>query len=142
MNLERNVGRNDKNIRIAVGLVLLVIGLFKSFWLALLGLIVLGTGVFSFCALYKVLGINTATPAEQAAASADLSERASRNIDDFKAEVVETTEEITEEVKETAGEWKDKAGELADKIEDNVEDAVDSAKKKVSEFSDSMKKKS
>lgn len=132
MNFQRNVGRKDKNIRIAVGIVLIIIGLLfaKSFLLTLIGAIVLGTGVFSFCALYQILGMNTATAAEQVAASDDLTERASENIEDFKQEAVETAQELKEEAIETAQELKEDAEEL-----------IEDAKEKIDEVTDSMKKK-
>ena len=58
--LAKNVGGVDRIARIIVGLVLLgltasgVIGAWG--WL---GVIPLATGVFQFCGLYKLLGINT-----------------------------------------------------------------------------------
>lgn len=47
MNLVRNVGRTDKNIRIAAGIVLIILGIFfaKSFLLTIVGAAVLATGV-------------------------------------------------------------------------------------------------
>ena len=57
MKLIRNVGRKDKNIRIAVGIALILIGLMftKSFFLTVLGVIVLATGIVSFCGIYSLL---------------------------------------------------------------------------------------
>ncbi len=58
--LVKNVGGFDRIARIIVGLVLLgltaagVIGAWG--WL---GVIPLATGIFQFCGLYKLLGINT-----------------------------------------------------------------------------------
>ena len=122
MNLERNVGRNDKNIRIAIGILLMVIGLFKGFWLLLIGAIVTATGVFSFCGLYKLLGINTASTVGQQTASTDLSERATANLEDFKEEALETAQEA-----------KTKATELASDLKDDAEEALQTAKKKLDE---------
>ena len=130
MNFQRNVGRKDKNIRIAVGIALIVVGFLSSKLLILIGAIVLATGVFSFCGLYQLLGMNTATAAEQVSASDDLSERASENIDDFKQEATETAQELKEEAIETAQELKEDAEEL-----------IEDAKEKIDEVTDSMKKK-
>lgn len=135
MNLERNVGRKDKNIRIAVGIVLLIIGLIfaKSFWITLIGAIALATGVLSFCGLYKVLGMNTATVAEQATANPDLSERATENLADFKEEAVETAGELKEKADEVVEDFK--SGELAE----DAKEKFDELKEKTSEVVDDLK---
>ncbi len=62
--MQKNVGGIDRTIRIVAGLVLMVLGAVffsKALGIALLviGLVVLGTGVFRFCGLYTLLGINT-----------------------------------------------------------------------------------
>lgn len=115
MELERNVGRTDKNIRIGIGILLIVIGLLfaKSLGLVILGIVVLATGLLSFCGLYKVLGLNTATKAERQTAKADLSDRATENFKDFKQEAVETAQELKEEAVAKTQEWKANANEAA-----------------------------
>nr|CAA6827093.1 MAG: Unknown protein [uncultured Thiotrichaceae bacterium] len=130
MNFQRNVGRKDKNIRIAVGIALVVIGFLSSKWLILIGLIALATGVFSFCGLYQLLGMNTATTAEQVAASDDLAERAGENIEDFKQEATETAQELKEEAIETAQELKEDAEELIEDAKEKIDEVTDSIKKK------------
>lgn len=58
--MNANVGTLDRGLRIAAGLILLglsftgVIGL----W-GLIGIVPLATGVFRFCPVYPLLGINT-----------------------------------------------------------------------------------
>lgn len=58
--MKKNVGGMDRMLRIVVGLVLTVLaatGVVGPWgWL---GLIVLATGVFSFCGAYALLGLNT-----------------------------------------------------------------------------------
>ena len=59
----KNVGGLDRVLRIVVGLALIA-GFFLNSgaaysWLYLIGIVPLLTGVFSTCALYSVLGINT-----------------------------------------------------------------------------------
>ena len=55
-----NVGGIDRVLRIVVGAVLVAMALTHTIgaW-GYLGLIVLATGVFSFCGVYTLLGINT-----------------------------------------------------------------------------------
>ncbi len=58
--MKKNVGGLDRIVRIVVGLVLMGLaatGMVGAWgWL---GAVVLATGVFSFCGLYTVLGMNT-----------------------------------------------------------------------------------
>jgi hypothetical protein len=54
-----NVGPIDRIIRIVVGLGIAIGGIiFESYW-GLIGIPILATGVFSYCLLYPLLGINT-----------------------------------------------------------------------------------
>lgn len=55
-----NVGGFDRVFRIVAGLVLVALALTNTIgaW-GYVGLIVLATGVFSFCGAYTLLGINT-----------------------------------------------------------------------------------
>lgn len=132
MALELNVGRQDRNIRIAVGGVLAVLGLWTaSFWLTLIGVIVVGTGLFGFCGLYKVLGINTASKVESATATQDLSTRASQNFGEFKQEASEKYEEAKEKATEKYEELKDDASELAETAQKKAEQVADAAKEAV-----------
>ncbi len=146
MKLIRNVGRKDKNIRIAVGIVLLLIGLFfaKSFLLTILGAVVLATGVFSFCWLYTLLGMNTATAVEQSTASEDLSERAVENLEDFKEEAVETAGELKEKAEDAVDDFKEsdlgkQAEEKFDELKEKAGDVVDDIKS--GEFTKDAKEK-
>lgn len=58
--MKKNVGGIDRVLRIVAGLVLVVLAATNVIgpW-GWLGLIVLATGVFSFCGAYTLLGINT-----------------------------------------------------------------------------------
>jgi len=60
--VKQNVGGIDRYARIAVGVVLLLIGTIgiNNPIVGIVGLIIMGTGVFRFCGLYSLLGINTA----------------------------------------------------------------------------------
>ena len=57
-----NVGGTDRILRIVVGLVLLSLFFVlegNARFLALLGLVMIATGVFRFCPAYTLLGMNT-----------------------------------------------------------------------------------
>jgi hypothetical protein len=57
----KNVGGIDRVIRILIGIVLMVLAATDrvGVWGWVAGAIVLATGVFSFCGLYALLGVNT-----------------------------------------------------------------------------------
>ena len=60
--MRSNIGAGDAVFRIALGLVVFT-GMFvfdgRLWWLGLFGLIPLVTGIFSWCPIYSVFGINT-----------------------------------------------------------------------------------
>ncbi|HZL11512.1 MAG TPA: DUF2892 domain-containing protein [Prolixibacteraceae bacterium] len=54
-----NVGSIDRVIRIVIGLIIAIAGIiFKSYW-GIVGIVIMATGVFGYCALYSLLNINT-----------------------------------------------------------------------------------
>ncbi len=55
----QNVGSLDKKIRIAIGLILILIGIFKKKWVLVLGVLFLLSALLRFCVLYIPLKINT-----------------------------------------------------------------------------------
>ncbi|PJO79177.1 DUF2892 domain-containing protein [Neisseria brasiliensis] len=58
--MKRNVGGIDRAIRIIVGLALIIAAATGTIgWWGWLGVLVLASGVFSFCGLYTLLGVNT-----------------------------------------------------------------------------------
>ena len=58
--MQANVGGIDRSLRIAAGLVLIVLAATGTVgWWGWLGLILLATGVFRFCPAYPLLGINS-----------------------------------------------------------------------------------
>ncbi len=57
----KNVGSIDRLIRIILGLAIIAAGIIYSSWWGLLGVVLLLTGVFRSCLLYKPFGINTAS---------------------------------------------------------------------------------
>ena len=55
-----NMGKTDKIIRAIVGLALLAAAYLTPYWwLAIIGVIALGTALLTFCPMYAILGINT-----------------------------------------------------------------------------------
>jgi len=57
--MKRNVGTVDRLIRIILGLVIAILGVYFESWWGLVGLIPLLTGLFSFCPLYVPIKIST-----------------------------------------------------------------------------------
>lgn len=54
-----NVGEIDRMIRIIVGLLIAVWSINAGNFWWILGVALIATGIFRFCGLYRVLGINT-----------------------------------------------------------------------------------
>ncbi|MCX6152383.1 MAG: DUF2892 domain-containing protein [Ignavibacteriales bacterium] len=57
--MKKNVGGLDKNIRIGLAIIIFAAGLYFQSWWGLIGFGPLLTGLFSFCPLYAILGINS-----------------------------------------------------------------------------------
>lgn len=58
----KNVGLQDRNIRYALGALLIVLAIFDwpdLWWVGVLGLIAIGTAYFGTCLAYLPLNINT-----------------------------------------------------------------------------------
>lgn len=57
--MKLNVGPVDRLLRIVIGLVVAILGIiFQNYW-GVLGIIILGTGIFGYCLIYSLLGIST-----------------------------------------------------------------------------------
>ncbi len=57
--MKKNVGTTDKIIRIVIGLVIGVLGVYYQSWWGLLALVPIATAFLSFCGLYTIFGIST-----------------------------------------------------------------------------------
>ena len=57
--MSKNVGIADRNIRIGLGIVIIIVGVVLQSWWGLIGLLPLLTAGISFCPLYAVLGMST-----------------------------------------------------------------------------------
>jgi len=57
-----NMGKNDRILRAVLGAVILVAGFYFQSWWGLVGLVLLGTALVSWCPLYVPLKIDTSGP--------------------------------------------------------------------------------
>ena len=58
-NVGRNVGTVDRLLRIIAGILIIGLGVYyQSLW-GIIGIVPLFTGLFRFCPLYSMLGVNT-----------------------------------------------------------------------------------
>ena len=64
--MKKNVGSTDRAIRIILGVILIVIGSFFLNWWAVLGLVFLTTGLFSWCPVYSAFGFSSDTGEKKA----------------------------------------------------------------------------
>ncbi len=63
--MKTNLGGIDRIIRIIIGLLIGIAGLYYQNWWGLVGLIPLLTGLFNYCPVYSLFKINTHKKAEQ-----------------------------------------------------------------------------
>ena len=54
-----NVGTIDRLMRVVVGLIIAILGVWFDSWWGLVGLVPLATGLFKFCPLYVPFKIST-----------------------------------------------------------------------------------
>lgn len=54
-----NVGSTDRMLRIIAGIVIIALGVYFQSWWGIIGLVPLLTGLFRFCPLYTMLGMNS-----------------------------------------------------------------------------------
>lgn len=58
--MKSNVGGIDKGLRIVIGAALIAVAVFtKGNWWGYIGVIPFFTGIFGFCPLYSLIGVNT-----------------------------------------------------------------------------------
>lgn len=57
--MKKNMGSLDKNIRLVLGIVILIIGYMNDSWWGLIGLIPILTSTVSFCPLYAPFKISS-----------------------------------------------------------------------------------
>ncbi len=54
-----NVGKTEQIVRIVIGIIIVVLGLYYSNWWGLIGLVLIITGLIRYCPISGVLGIST-----------------------------------------------------------------------------------
>ncbi|MGZ8559200.1 MAG: YgaP family membrane protein [Chitinophagaceae bacterium] len=55
----KNVGKSDRSVRIVIGVLIAVAGIYFKSWWGIVAILPLVTAFTGFCPLYKVLGITT-----------------------------------------------------------------------------------
>ena len=54
-----NVGKNDRIIRVVIGLIVIAVGVFFKSWWGAIGLLPIITAALGYCPPYALLGIST-----------------------------------------------------------------------------------
>lgn len=62
MILKKNIGYTESVIRVVIGSLIVVAGLYFDSYLGLIGLIPVISGAVSFCPLYRFLNLSTMNP--------------------------------------------------------------------------------
>jgi hypothetical protein len=57
--MKKNMGSVDKNIRLVLGIVVIALGIIFQSWWGLIGLLLVGTSLLSFCPLYVPFRFST-----------------------------------------------------------------------------------
>jgi len=60
--VKKNVSNMDAVLRVALGMVIILVGLYYNNLWGLAGIILVGTGALSFCPMYRIFGIQTCSP--------------------------------------------------------------------------------
>ena len=55
----KNVGKSDRSVRIVIGVLIAVAGIYFKSWWGIVAILPLVTAFTGFCPFYKVLGITT-----------------------------------------------------------------------------------
>lgn len=57
--MKANVGTADKNIRLVLGVVIILLGIYLKSWWGLVGIVPIITALLNFCPVWGLLGIST-----------------------------------------------------------------------------------
>jgi len=57
--MKRNIGKVDRIIRVIIGIVIIILGIYFKSWWGVLGLAVIIIAVLGYCPLYEPFKINT-----------------------------------------------------------------------------------
>lgn len=62
--MKNNVGKTDRIVRIILGLIIGLAGIYFQNWWGLIGIIPIATAIVNFCPLYAPFGISTCKKAD------------------------------------------------------------------------------
>lgn len=54
-----NIGKSDKVIRLVLGTVIILLGIYLKSWWGIIGVVPIITALLNFCPVWKLLGIST-----------------------------------------------------------------------------------
>ena len=57
--MKMNVGSSERMLRVIAGIIIIGVGVYYQSWWGVIGVVPLLTGLFRFCPLYSILGVNT-----------------------------------------------------------------------------------
>lgn len=57
--MKMNVGSTERMLRVIAGIIIIGVGVYYQSWWGVIGVVPLLTGLFRFCPLYSILGVNT-----------------------------------------------------------------------------------
>lgn len=57
--MKKNIGNNDRTIRLILGSIVVIVGMLYGSWLGLIGLVPILTALIGWCPLYVPFGIST-----------------------------------------------------------------------------------
>ena len=57
--MKMNVGSTERVLRVIAGIIIIGVGVYYQSWWGVIGVVPLLTGLFRFCPLYSILGVNT-----------------------------------------------------------------------------------
>ncbi|MEN6319707.1 MAG: DUF2892 domain-containing protein [Syntrophaceae bacterium] len=60
-----NVGKTDRTIRIVLGLVVIMAGIYFKSWWGVIGLVPILTAIIRWCPVYAILGLSTCNQDEK-----------------------------------------------------------------------------
>ncbi|GIK21596.1 MAG: DUF2892 domain-containing protein [Ignavibacteriota bacterium] len=57
--MKANIGKSDKVIRLVLGTVIILLGIYLKSWWGIIGVVPIITALLNFCPVWKLLGIST-----------------------------------------------------------------------------------
>ncbi len=57
--MKANIGKSDKVIRLVLGTVIILLGIYLKSWWGIIGVVPIITALLNFCPVWRLLGIST-----------------------------------------------------------------------------------